>query len=323
MRFKLPKIKDIQKGILTHPAILTFIEWTRNHSLPGFFKVPIYEVAIFLFNEMRRFDLVTRANSMAFSFFLALFPSIIFLFAVATHFPIYDTFETEINFYIDSLFLDSNAGTWLKETIKSLLEADTGVLSLGFFFAIFFASNGMMAMMRAFDKTHHESSFKNRGGFRKRLISIALTFQIAFLLIASVVLIVLGQVILTWIVDFVRLSQFIVVIIELFRWLVILALLYSGVSIIYRFGASSIKKFKFFTPGATLATLLSILTSIAFSFYASNYGRYNQFYGPIAAIIVLMLWIQINSFILLVGFELNASIAVNRDLKEKIVNEEI
>ena len=81
------------------------------------------------------------------------------------------------------------------------------------------------------------------------------------------------------------------------------------------------RKFNFFTTGATLASLLSILSSVAFSFYVDNFGSYNKFYGSIGTIIVLMIWIQLNAFILLVGFELNASIAVNRDLKKRIVEE--
>jgi membrane protein len=103
--------------------------------------------------------------------------------------------------------------------------------------------------------------------------------------------------------------------INIFRWLVIVALFYFGIAFIYRYGVALKRKLPWLTPGATLATILSIISSLLFSFYVNAFNTYNQIYGSIGTIIVLMLWIQINCMVLMVGFELNASIAVNRDLK--------
>ena len=102
---------------------------------------------------------------------------------------------------------------------------------------------------------------------------------------------------------------------NIFRWLVIVALFYFGIAFIYRYGVALKRKLPWLTPGATLATILSIISSLLFSFYVNAFNTYNQIYGSIGTIIVLMLWIQINCMVLMVGFELNASIAVNRDLK--------
>ena len=186
----------------------------------------------------------------------------------------------------------------------------------------FFASNGIMDMMRSFEKVHIKQTFKTRNPVRKRMIAIGLTFTLGFLLIASVILIILGGIIIDFMTNLLSITSFANTMLNFFRWLVMIALLYAGISFIYRYGAALRTKFHFFTPGATLATILSLLTSIAFSFYARSYGSYDQVYGPIAGIIILMLWIQLNSFILLVGFELNASIAVNRDLKVKPIDED-
>jgi len=97
---------------------------------------------------------------------------------------------------------------------------------------------------------------------------------------------------------------------------------YTIISLIYRYGAAVRKKFHFFSPGATLATIFCILISIFFSFYVDNFSKYNELYGSFGTIIVTMIWIQLNSLILLIGFELNASIAINRDLKEVVEEEE-
>ncbi len=296
------------------------LNWSKTHSFPGFFKVPVYDVAVFLYNESRRVTIISRANAMAFSFFLSLFPAIIFLFTVATLLPIYETFENEINTYIE-LIMPSNAGKQLQESIRTMVKPNSSFLSVGFFLAIFFSSNGMLALMEGFEKTHLKS-FLKRPAWKKRLISIFLTIQSGGLLVVSVFLIILGNTFITWFLDLANISRFAVSLIGGFRWLVTLALFYFGIALIYRYGAALRQKFNWFTPGATLATILSIVSSVAFSLYVEAFNTYNKIYGSIGTIIVIMLWIQINCFILLVGFELNASIAVNRDLKaEREVDE--
>jgi membrane protein len=98
---------------------------------------------------------------------------------------------------------------------------------------------------------------------------------------------------------------------------VIIVLFYSGISLLYRYGPALKHRMRFFTPGATLATILSLATSLAFSYYVNQFGTYNRFYGSLGAIIVLMLWLQINAMIILIGYELNASIIVNRALRDQ------
>jgi membrane protein len=99
------------------------------------------------------------------------------------------------------------------------------------------------------------------------------------------------------------------------KWLFIILLFFSTISLIYYYGPSQKIKKRFITPGASFATLLSIIASLAFGFFVNNFGVYNQIYGSIGTLIVLMLWININSLVLLVGFEINNSVEVNKDLK--------
>jgi membrane protein len=317
MRFRSPNFSKIANSINEHPLIAGPRRWAKNHSLPGFFGVPVYDVLVFLYHESTRVTLFARANAMAFSFFLSLFPAIIFLFTVATLLPIYETFEHEINSYID-IIMPSNAGLEVKTTIRELVKPNTRFLSIGFILTLFFASNGMQTMMEGFEKTHLKV-FKKRGIIRQRLIAIALVLQLGLLLAASVLLIIMGDFVIKWFAGFFHLTHSGEIGVNIFRWLVILLLFYMGIAFIYRYGAAMHNKFKWITPGATLATILSILSSLAFSFYVEAFDTYNKIYGSIGTIIVLMLWIQINCFILQVGFELNASIAVNKDLKESLI----
>ncbi len=316
---RLPTYQQIADTIEQHPWVKAVRNWAMTHSLPGFFGVPLFDVAVFLFNESKRITLFSRANAMAFSFFLSLFPAIIFLFTVATYLPIYASFEHEINGYI-SFIMPTDAGVELQDTIKEMVKPSSSFLSLGFVLAIYFSSNGMLAMMEGFEKTHIPV-FTQRPGWKKRFIAIGLTFQLGFLLAGSVVLIILGDFIITWLADLLNLTFTTEKTIEVFRWVVILTLFYFSIALIYRYGAALRTRFKWITPGATLATILSITTSLAFSFYVNSFGTYNKVYGSIGTIIVLMLWIQLNCLILQIGFELNASIAANRDLKTEVAEE--
>ncbi len=307
------RVNKLEQRLANLPVVKQVLEWAQTHSLPGFFQVPIYDVAVFLYNESRRVTIIMRANAVAFSFFLSLFPAIIAIFTLLTMLPVYELFQNEINSYIDYV-MPSTAGEQLKVTITYLVKPDSRVLSLSFLLALYFSSNGMLALMEGFEKSHLKS-FKKRRGWEKRLLAIGLTLLLALLLLVSVVMIVLGKMLLNLAAEYFHLNIETKIYINFFRWLVIVALFYFGIAVIYRYGVALKRKLPWLTPGTTLATILSIISSLLFSFYVNAFNTYNQIYGSIGTIIVLMLWIQINCMVLMLGFELNASIAVNRDLK--------
>ncbi len=311
--------KFTQKEILAFfhnmPIVRGVIRWSKANSFPGFSGVPIYDVTVFLYNEIKRFTLTSRANSIAFSFFLSLFPFIIVLFTLIAYFPLFDNFKDILEAEINEI-MPGNAGRMVFNAIQDITTIPRkGLMSLSFFLAMFFSSNGMIAMMHGFEKSY-ETTYRKRKAWHKRLIAIGLTVLLGILLVSSVVFIILGNVLLNWLSAYVDLSGWTEDIIRVLRWVGLVLLFYFGISMIYRYGPATRKRFSFFTPGATLATILSILSSVIFSFYVESFGTYNKLYGSIGTIIVVMLWIQINAFVLLVGYELNASIAVNRDLKE-------
>lgn len=327
MRF--PKPKDIKNFFVNHRLLRRLENWAKAHSLPGFFKVPIFDVVVFVFNELRRYDLMTRANSIAFSFFLSLFPSLIALFTLIplfkdyflTYLPEGENFEYVLETEIHRI-MPGVAGERLFNFVEDITSKPRfDLFSFGFFLAVFFASNGMLALMRGFDKSYMRT-FKKRAGVRKRFIAIILIMFVGIFLIASVSLLLVGNSLIQWMTEALNLDHFTEVLLNSLRWIVILMLFYFSTSIIYRYGAATRKRFKFFTPGAGLATTLCILSSVIFSAYVNNFNTYNQLYGSIGTIIVLMLWIQINSLFILVGFELNASIAINRDIKKEIPEDE-
>lgn len=293
--------------------VRNILTWSKETALPGFQDVPIYYVIRFIIQEVIKDNITTRANSVAFNFFLALFPFLIFLLPLLAQMP-----WAEV--YLDLLrtsakgVLPQNAEEYIFGMINSIqTEGQFGWLTLGFFLSLFFSSNGMLGLMSGFDKSY-EVTFKSRGFLKTRWVALLLTMLLCFLLIVSILFIIIGNRFISWIISYFELDETISLPFTMVKWMAVLILFYSVITSIYRYGPSMYKKVKIFSPGATLATFLSILTSMAFSAFINNFGRYNEIYGSIGALIVILLWLQLNSFILLTGFELNASIAVNRDL---------
>lgn len=189
-------------------------------------------------------------------------------------------------------------------------------MSLSFVLALIFSSNGIFTMLMGFNKKTHEKTFKKLGFVRGRLVAMKLLIILAMTLLVSIVFGIMGNTIILFLSDqfhFGWIAEWGAVFL---RWFVTVLIYYASISFIYRYGMQTRLKQRFFSTGATLATVLSLLTSLAFSFYINNFSMYNKIYGPIGTLIVTMLWIQLNSTIILIGFELNASIAVNRDLRK-------
>jgi membrane protein len=135
-------------------------------------------------------------------------------------------------------------------------------------------------------------------------------------------MIILGEKLIYWIAEYHNFERLNSGGVFLLRWTAIIGLIYFSIGVLYRYGASLRRKISIFSPGTSLATLLSVVASLGFSYYVNAYGKYDQLYGSIGAVMVLMLWIQLNALALLIGYELNASIALNRDLKKKLPDEE-
>ncbi len=311
----MPTWIEYRDKILNLPFLVWLKAWMKRTYPPGFQGVSLYAVYSFLKNELVKENINTKANSISFSFFISLFPTIIVLFTLMAYFPIYKNFYLLIKETIHDL-MPGNAEVMVLDTIKDLTTIKrNGLMSVGFLLAIYFSSTGMVAMMSGFEKSY-KTTFRRYGFFQKRWIAIQLTFLLGFLLLASVVLVILGGTLINLLVVFTKASWLTKFLLFLLRCISILVLMYGGISIIYRLGAPLRRKMPFWNPGALLATLSSILTSVLFSYYVDNFASYNKVYGSIGTLIALMVWLQFNIFIVLAGFELNASIAVNRDLKE-------
>lgn len=309
-------IQKLLKKVIRFPFARNMISFSRKISMPGFEGHSLYEVLAFFFRGLFKGQIQTRASAMAFSFFLAVFPSIIFLFTVIPYIPVKD-FEFKLLEVIHEL-LPENMFLSLQDTIIEITSRPSGgLLSFGFIAALYFSKNGLVAMMNAFNNSIHVK--ENRPEWKQQLIASALVIVLSVVIFAALFLMIGSEYLLSQMVAKEGAERFLI---HLGKWLVVGALFLVIIGTFYRFGPARRRHRIFFSPGVLLAALLSISTSSIFSWYVNNYGKYNSIYGSIGTIMVVLLWIYFNSVMLLVGFELDAGIDSAREKKRSLLEQE-
>ena len=302
-----------------------FYQWlmerAKRNSFPGFGGVSIYTVATFFLHSIEDEDINLRASSLAFNFFLALFPAVIFFFTLVAYVPIQNMHSQILEAL--STIMPAEAFESVKSTLEDILKNQRGgLLSVGFVAAIYFSSNGYRSMIRSFNKTNRTKA--TRSFWVSQLIPIGLTLWVSFLLILSVALLIGGQLFLDYLFAQGILNDlFLRYLVVGFEWIIIIGLFFTSISSLYYFGPikKNRKKWRFVSTGSSLATFLSIASTVAFSAYINNFNSYNKLYGSIGTLIVLMMIIYFNSIIILIGFEMNSSI--DKALKQRVKPEEL
>ncbi|TZF83688.1 YihY/virulence factor BrkB family protein [Pedobacter sp. BS3] len=300
----------IHKTLLKFKPYHYLIEWTKVIIFPGFSPLPLYTVGVFFFQEIKKESLTNKASSLAYNFMLAIFPGLLFLFTLIPYIPIAN-FQDQLISLI-ALVLPHNAYMAVESTLQDIVKKQNGgLLSFGFFAALYFATNGVHKLMQAFNKA--SLTLETRGWFKQRVIALNLTLLMVSALIVGLVIITIGEYILNFLKSELELKDsFWIYVLMLSRWIIMIAIYFTTISILYRYGPANPKRWRLFSAGAWLATFLAILTSLGFAFYINNFGNYNKLYGSIGTLIVIMIWLYLNSLIILVGFELNASIDLSK-----------
>jgi len=289
-----------------------FIEWTKVIVLPGFGKLPLYTVALFFFQEIARESLLNKASSLAYSFMLAIFPGIIFLFTLIPYIKVFvEDFQEQLLEFMQ-MILPQDAYNTIESTLLDIVtNQNSRLLSIGFLMAMIFATNGIHSLMLAFNKS--SLVLESRSFMRQRMVALALAIMIIVALTVGMGIITFASFVINHIKNNLEIAKsFWTWLIDLTRWIILLGIYFFTLSMLYKYGPSSSKKWSFFSPGATLATILAALTFWGFAFYINNFNTYNKLYGSIGTLIVIMIWLYLNSLILLIGFELNASIALSK-----------
>jgi membrane protein len=279
--------------------------------LPGFDGVPIGHVSRFVVKGFRKGVLVTRASSIAFNLLMALLPASIFLFTLIPFMPI-PNFQNELIELFENM-LPLNAFNFLETTIIDIVTNKSGGLLLTMFIAtIIFSTNGIHAIINAFVVSAH--SFQARSWIHQRKISIMLLLIVVIMIALAGFLVIFGKMVVNYLVEINVLERSLVIsIIVLIKWILVILLLFMAISFLYYLAPAKRGDFRFVSPGSTLATLLFIVTSLGFSAYVNNFGQYNKLYGWIGTLMIILIWLYLNSIALLIGFELNVSIKDARE----------
>ncbi len=296
----------IERILLNLPPVRFVTEKSKHIVLPGFDGVPLYDVGVFFFQQVSKVGLTERASAVSYNFIMAIPPTCLFLFTLIPQLPFIR--QRSIRWQLKSLIREMipapeyNQG--VIDFVDSFWESSRiGLLSFGFVLLIFFASNGMMGLMRSFNKNY--IGFQHRTGLQTRWTAIRLTLLMMGLIFACLVLLSLQGIVLRWMgID----SEFVRTVIRVLRWVFLIALIFYAFGFIYKYAPAIQKRWRLLSPGAILATFLSILSTVGFSIFVNMFGKYNALYGSIGTIIVIMSVIYINSLILLIGYELNVSI---------------
>src|SRR5690606_25953137 len=240
-----------------------FIEWTKVVILPGFGSLPLYTVAVFFFQEIAREALLNKASSLSYNFLLAIFPGIIFLFTLIPYIPV-ENFQEQLLSFI-ALVLPENAYITIQTTLEDIVtNQNRGLLSFGFLAALLFSTNGLTSLMAAFNKASLIS--ENRGWLKQRFVAICLAFMIIVALTVGMTILTVSSYIFTYFRSLFNIGDsFWLNIIMVTRWFILAAIYFFTVSIVYKFGPSASSKWKFLSAGASLATILAILTFVGFA----------------------------------------------------------
>ncbi|MBC7391335.1 MAG: YihY/virulence factor BrkB family protein [Opitutaceae bacterium] len=282
--------------------------------------ISLVDFLILFFRHIQADNINSKANAMAFNFMLAIFPGIIFLFTLIPYFPIPNLQGQILSFMANAM--PASIYGLMKETIKDIVSRPRGgLLSFGFFFSVYAAMNGTLAMMTAFNECHR--SAENRGFIRTRVVALTLTIINSLILILSVSLILVGEQALDYLYNFHKISAFNYYLLMVIRYITAIGSFFFLTAFIYYFAPSVHTRWRFFSLGAFVATALNVLVTVGFTIYLNSIAGFNKLYGSIGTIIALMLWLYLTSMVLLVGFEINAVLERVMDSENKLKKEPV
>jgi membrane protein len=294
----------IKRKLLVSPPVSFVIRKSKKIHLPGFQKIPLFDVVRFFFEQAQRSGFTERASAISYNFIMTIPPTVIFLFTLLPYLPIPKDFIQEMFDLIRDVVPGEKNNEGLIKFLSDILNNQrTALLSTGFVLAMFFSSNAIMGIMRSFNRNY--IGFRKRKTFATRWAAIRLTFILLLLFFATIITIIMQGAILRWLGIT---NKTLIWLIVNFKWIVIVMLFFFSISFIYRYAPAVHKKWKFISPGSILATFLMIVFTAGFSYWVNNFSNYNELYGSISTVLILMLLIYFNSLVLLIGFELNVSI---------------
>ena len=321
----------IEEQLENIPVINWMVRILKKIKLKAFEGLSLYDLIEMYLVGIVKGTLSSRASSIAFSLFLALFPLLIFLLTLVPFIIPYvsvgnENFDAQFLDFLES-FLPSATSDYFGEIYQQIKDQKQGgLLSSAFILSIFLVANGVNAIFGGFENSYHVELTRNF--FRQYAYALMVGLILSILLIVGAVAFVYFE---FYIVEYT--SEYLgktlgydvekgdTVGIQIAKVLFFLFLSYITTAILYYFGTAEGRKARFFSAGALMTTLLFLLTSYLFGIYVDEFARYNELYGALGGLLILMVFIWLNSNILLLGFELNATLNSLKKRHEKQKND--
>ncbi|WP_179345828.1 YihY/virulence factor BrkB family protein [Winogradskyella ursingii] len=310
--------KAIEEKLENIPVINVIVRFIKQIKLPGFEGLSFYDLLELYIMGIIKGALTTRASAIAFSFFTAIFPFLLFIIIVIPYIPI-EGFETEFRKFLNS-FLPPQTSDFFFDYLFEDISTNTsaGLISTVFVLSVFLMANGVNAVFSGFETSYHRQLYRNV--FKQYIFATGIALILAFILILTVAVFGYFQIyvivpIYEGFTGYEALIEGADIDNETFlgwvifaKYLFFIIMIYFVTATLYYFGTKEGKNSRFFSVGALLTTLLIILTSYLFGVYIETFARYNELYGSVGALLILLLYLWLNSNILLLGYELNASL---------------
>ncbi len=303
-----------RKRILKLPSLRHGRNWMKRIRFKRYHNLSLYTFTRIFAHNVDEDEILDRANGVAFNFILAIFPFVIFLFTlipyVTAYFP--EVNKESILEFLGEMMPPSMFDVVSGTIVDIVSNQRGGLLTFGFVFALFLATNGMLALMRAFNACYR--TVEARSIWKMRMTATGLTLLLSLVLFVAIILLVVGQLIINYVISHAQefsefnLDHITIYSLLLMRFVVIFVVFFVTISSIYYFGPAVHYNWRFFSIGSLLATLGCLAISYGFSYYVTNFGSYNKVYGSIGALIALMVWVQLLTTVLLFGYEVNASL---------------
>ncbi|MEN9981807.1 MAG: hypothetical protein RL542_1594 [Bacteroidota bacterium] len=296
---------EIESRLLKLPLLRNLVRVLKHIQLPWLEGLSLYDLMELYILGIVEGGLTYHASAVAFSFFMALFPFALFILNLIPYIPIQGFQADFLEFVKEGV--PPNTYDAIYKIINDILNnSHSGLLSSGFLLSIFLMANGISGIISGFESSKHV--LVKRGFLRQYVVALGISMVLSVLLIVTVAAIVIFEVIIQQtIIQDVLSDQ--VPLIEMGRYAFVILMILITSSILLRYGTKQFHKPRFISIGSVFTTVLIIISSYFFGIWVIKFSKYNELYGSIGTLLILMFYIWINCMILLLGFELNATIA--------------
>lgn len=310
--------KPIEDKLDKIPVINILVKFLKQIKLPGFEGLSVYDLLELYVLGIVKGALTTRASAIAFSFFTAIFPFLLFVIILIPYIPI-DNFQKEFLDFLNSFLPPQTSDFFFANIFENISgSGGAGLISSVFLLSMLLMANGVNAVFSGFENSYHEQLTRNV--FQQYMYALGIALILAFLVLLTVAVFGYFQIYILGPI-YESLSGEVLAEDEGIGWIIFakymffVIMVYLATATLYYFGTKEGRSARFFSIGALLTTLLIILTSYLFGVYIDNFSKYNELYGSIGALLILLLYLWLNSNILLLGYELNASLIFLRKFR--------